>query len=40
VFEFGMSVDAAYRGVGVGAALLEAALAWAARRRPRPRRPA
>jgi RimJ/RimL family protein N-acetyltransferase len=30
VFEFGMSVDAAYRGVGVGAALLEAALAWAA----------
>ncbi len=30
VFEFGMSVGAAYRGVGVGSALLEAALAWAA----------
>ena len=30
VFEFGMSVAAAYRGLGVGSALLEAALAWAA----------
>lgn len=30
VFEFGMSVGAAWRGVGVGGALLEAAVAWAA----------
>ncbi|MGZ4199012.1 MAG: N-acetyltransferase family protein [Thermoleophilia bacterium] len=30
VFEFGMSVGADYRGIGVGSALLEAALAWAA----------
>ncbi len=30
VFEFGMSVGAPYRGVGVGSALLKAALAWAA----------
>jgi ribosomal protein S18 acetylase RimI-like enzyme len=30
VFEFGMSVGADHRGVGVGSALLEAALAWAA----------
>ena len=30
VFELGMSVAAAYRGLGVGAALLEAAAAWAA----------
>jgi RimJ/RimL family protein N-acetyltransferase len=29
VFEFGMSVGAAYRGVGVGSALLRAAIAWA-----------
>ena len=28
-----MSVDAAYRGVGVGGALLEAAAAWAAEHR-------
>ncbi len=30
VFEFGMLVGAPYRGVGVGSALLGAALAWAA----------
>lgn len=30
VFEFGMSVGTAYRGVGVGSALLQAAFAWAA----------
>jgi len=30
VFELGMSVGAPYRGVGVGSALLQAALAWAA----------
>jgi RimJ/RimL family protein N-acetyltransferase len=30
VFEFGMSVGAQERGVGVGSALLEAALRWAA----------
>ena len=29
VFEFGMSVAAGYRGVGVGSALLRAALEWA-----------
>ncbi len=29
VFEFGMSVGAAYRGLGVGSALLETLLAWA-----------
>ena len=29
VFEFGMSVGARYRDLGVGSALLEAALAWA-----------
>jgi RimJ/RimL family protein N-acetyltransferase len=33
VFEFGMSVGAEYRGVGVGGALLEAAVAWAAEQR-------
>jgi len=30
VFEFGMSVGAEYRGIGVGSALLRAALVWAA----------
>ena len=30
VFEFGMSVGARYRGLGVGSALLEQAIAWAA----------
>ncbi len=30
VFEFGMSVGAPYRGVGVGSALLRAAFVWAA----------
>jgi ribosomal protein S18 acetylase RimI-like enzyme len=30
VFEFGMSVGARYRGLGVGSALLEQTIAWAA----------